>query len=120
MEKFVELWQQEKRNLKKDFAFYNRNTELFAVWALFYTFFAAVFFYSLSHGMVDVVFIGAISFVVGLLLVVGAIVYVDAVEQKKNKRLAAFHRIFNKTIKISLPRLRFDLPKLTKFRLLYK
>lgn len=88
-------------NLKKDFAFYNSNTELLAIWTMLFLTITGLFFIALKSKISVILLFFILSLAITLITVFLTVYYLYCLKFHNKKRLLSkAHNFFNKSFKI--------------------
>lgn len=108
--------------LKKDFTFYNKNTELLAIWTVLFMIITGLFSIGLKSKIPVILLLLALSFIVTFAAIILTTYYLYAIKYHKKKQLLPkTHNILNKSFKLRSLLAYVKLPyKLKNFRHLTK
>lgn len=89
------------KELKKDFAYHNKNTELLAIWTILFMTITGLFVVGLKSKLSMILFLLVLSLIITLASVIFTIYYLYAIKYHKKKQLLPrIHNILNKSFKL--------------------
>jgi len=87
--------------LKKDFSFYNKNTELLAIWTILFMIITGLFVIGIKSKLPASLLLLALAFIITLITVFLTTYYLHAIKYHNKKQLLPkIHNIFNKSFKL--------------------
>lgn len=123
--KIILEWSKE---LNKDFSFYNRNTELLAIWSVLFMTITGLFAIAINSNILAIFLLTGIAIAVTLITSTIAVLYLHAIKfQHKKRLLPKIHKFLNKSFKIRsllkfirLPSFKLNLSFVKNFKHLIK